>query len=125
MHYEACVFRCIKGSVIACRHRTRGAEVMGFQKDVYNWISRTILGGSRSSAEVKCFVERAVLGSARQYSNLAAVAAVAPPAPSDASPSTNPVDEFLDQFALGEDDEADAEDDDDEAMASSEVVVTV
>jgi hypothetical protein len=43
---------------------------MGSYRNIFSWISRAILGGSRSIEEVKYYVERVVLGSAPRFRDI-------------------------------------------------------
>lgn len=45
------------------RYVRGGAAVMGSFSSVYNWLAHEILGGSRTPAQVRYYVEEDVLGS--------------------------------------------------------------
>lgn len=43
---------------------------MGSFSNVYNWLSHSVLGGSRTPAQVKYFVEKSLLGSSARSARI-------------------------------------------------------
>lgn len=54
-------------------HRVQGDlgnAAMGTHRNVYNWVANSLMGGSRSPAQVKHFINHDLLGNGGQYARL-------------------------------------------------------
>jgi hypothetical protein len=54
------------------RYYAHGESAMGTYRNVFSWLSKYVLGGSRTPAQVKYFLEHSVLSSAILYGELLA-----------------------------------------------------
>ena len=92
-------------------------HAMGVHRNVYNWLSRSVLGGSRTPAQVKHYVENSVLGSTVRYNELCDMAAAAKRGAGGVLPAAASVVDNKTSADLG----SDVSSDDDEAASGSDL----
>jgi hypothetical protein len=95
------------------RYYASGEAVMGTFRNVFSWLSKCILGGSRTPAQVKYFLEHSVFCSSILYNQLLTARSSSAGAPlvGVAGEPVGPMDDQAGSDMSGSDSEGDADDD--------------